>query len=165
MRLAAIGPNPAPDEESNGDTVLLTPTTMGVSPLLGAARIEHSQLLSSYIDPASASITVEQWSTRWLTAQSHLKPSTRARHEGITARHIIPTWGRVPLSSVHHADVAAWVSRLSSTGLAGSTVQYVHRVFALMLAMAVKDGRLARNPAAGVRLPERSQVRAAIPHP
>jgi site-specific recombinase XerC len=33
-------------------------------------------------------------------------------------------------------------------------VRYIHRVLALMLALAVKDGQLARNPAAGVRLPK-----------
>jgi integrase len=116
--------------------------------------VEHSQLVGSYIDPASARVTVAQWSTRWLASQTQLKPSTKARYEGIVARHITPTWGDVPLSGVSHADVAAWVTRLSSSGLAGSTVRYIHRVFALILAMAVQDGRLAKNPASAVRLPK-----------
>ena len=68
-------------------------------------------------------------------------------------RHILPTWGLVPLSSVTHSDVAAWTTRLSADGLAGSTVRYVHRVLSLILEHAVRDGRLARNPATGVRMP------------
>jgi integrase len=120
--------------------------------------VEHSRLVGSYIDPAAGRLTVGQWSTRWLASQSHLKPSTRARYVGIVARHVMPTWGDVPLSGVSHADVAAWVTRLSASGLAGSTVRYVHRVFSLMLSSAVSDGRLARNAAAGVKLPKTTRA-------
>jgi integrase len=34
-----------------------------------------------------------------------------------------------------------------------ATIRKVHRVLSLVVALAVKDGRLARNPAAGVNLP------------
>ena len=40
-----------------------------------------------------------------------------------------------------------------TAGLAPATVRYAHRVFSLLLTHAVRDGRLARNPAEGVRLP------------
>ena len=87
----------------------------------------------------------------WLAAQTHLKPSTRARYEGIVTKHISPRWGTTALAKVGHADVAAWVAGLD---LAPASVRYVHRVFALVLELAVRDGRIPRNPAAGVRLPK-----------
>jgi len=64
----------------------------------------------------------------------------------------------VPLTAVRHADVAGWVAELA---LAPATVRYVHRVFSLLLDLAVRDGRLASNPANGVRLPrvERAEKR------
>ena len=42
-----------------------------------------------------------------------------------------------------------------------ATARYVHRVFSLLLELAVRDGRLASNPANGVRLPraQRSEKR------
>ena len=86
-----------------------------------------------------------------------LKPSTRARYEGIVSRHIVPVWGTVRLGDVSHADMAARVAALSADGLVGSTVRYIHRVLSLVLDLAVKDGRLARNPAVGVRLPRASK--------
>jgi integrase len=43
--------------------------------------------------------------------------------------------------------------KLGQGGLEAATVGKVFRVFSLMLALAVKDGRLARNPASGVNLP------------
>jgi hypothetical protein len=37
--------------------------------------------------------------------------------------------------------------------LAPATVRYIHRVFSLILELAVRDGRIPQNPATGVRLP------------
>jgi hypothetical protein len=37
--------------------------------------------------------------------------------------------------------------------VAPATVRFVHRVFSLILELAVRDGRIPQNPAAGVRLP------------
>jgi integrase len=71
---------------------------------------------------------------------------------------VLPTWSAVPLSAVTHADVSAWVTALAAQGLAPATVRQAHRVLSLVLSLAVRDGRLARNPADKVRLP-----RAASP--
>lgn len=76
-----------------------------------------------------------------------------ARYEVALRRQILPTWSGMPLSAVSHAEVAAWVHRLTASGLAPATVRYAHRVLSLILAHAVRDGRLSRNPADGVRLP------------
>jgi integrase len=45
----------------------------------------------------------------------------------------------------------AWCSNLGT--LAPATVRYIHRVFSLILELAVRDGRIPQNPATGVRLP------------
>ena len=120
--------------------------------------IRHSLRSGAYVDPSAGRITVGEWSQRWLAAQGHLKPSTRARYEGIVNKQVAPRWERVPLTAVRHADVAGWVAELA---LAPATVRYVHRVFSLLLDLAVRDGRLASNPANGVRLPrvERAEKR------
>ncbi len=116
------------------------------------ATVESAKITGSFADPALARLTIGEWSTRWLQAQTHLKPSTRERYAGILREHIQPTWGMVRLSDVSHADVQAWVATLS-TSRSPATVRKVHRVLSLVLTMAVKDGRLARNVATGVNLP------------
>jgi hypothetical protein len=121
-------------------------------------EVASAVVTGSYVDPKASRITVAAWVEIWLGAQGHLKPSTRARYEGIVRRHILPRWGKSPLSAVTHADVIAWLAQISANGAAGATVQYVHRVASLVFELAVKDGRLAKNPARGVRLP-----RAATP--
>jgi integrase len=116
--------------------------------------VESSKLVGSYVDPGAGRITVEAWSRRWIQTQGHLKPSTRARYEGVLSKQIVPRWGPVRLSAIAHSDAAAWIADL---GLAPATVRYVHRVFSLMLDMGVRDGVIGRNPAAGVRLPRPSK--------
>jgi hypothetical protein len=45
-----------------------------------------------YVDPAKSRVTVGEWADRWLAAQGHLKPSTRARYEGLLRVQVLPTW-------------------------------------------------------------------------
>ena len=114
--------------------------------------VESAKLTGSFADPALARLTVGEWSARWLADQTHLKPSTLERYAGILREHVEPQWGRVRLADVSHADVQSWIARLAG-GRSPATVRKVHRVLSLVLALAVKDGRLARNAAAGVSLP------------
>jgi integrase len=90
---------------------------------------------------------------RWIGNQVQLKPSTLFRYESLLRNQILPVWERVPLSAVTHTDVGEWIRRMSEAGLAPSTVRQAHRVFSLVLAEAVRDGRLPRNVATDVRLP------------
>jgi integrase len=111
---------------------------------------ESSKHRGTFVDPRRASLTVGAWADGWLAAQADLAPKTRERYEGILSRHIRPRWGKVPLSLVTHAEVQRWLTGLE---LAPASVRKVHRVLSMVLAYAVKDGRLAVNPAAGVSLP------------
>ena len=119
--------------------------------------VESSKVRGEYVDASRSRVTVAAWSAQWLDGQVHPKESTKTRYEGLLRVQVLPTWGTVPLASVTHADVAKWVSLLVADGLAPSTVRQAHRVFALVLALAVRDGRLSRNPADGVRLPRASK--------
>ena len=115
--------------------------------------MESTKHRGEWVDPAMSRITVGDWSTRWLEGQSQLKPQTRERYRNIVRVQVLPEWGQVRLSAISHADVVAWVAKLVADGYAASTVRQIHRVLSLMLDLAVRDGRLPRNPATGVRLP------------
>lgn len=129
------------------------------------AGVEVAKTRGEWIDPALSRVTVGTWCETWLDAQGQLKPTTRYRYAGIVAKHITPAWGRVALAEVAPADVAAWLGRLTASGLAASSVRYCHRVLSLALAYAVLDGRLSRNPAEGVPLPRaRDRVKVFLTH-
>ncbi|WP_157746291.1 site-specific integrase [Micromonospora inositola] len=79
-----------------------------------------------WIDPARSRVTVGAWAAQWMAAEVQLKPTTRARYELALRRQVLPMWGEIPLSAVSHAEVAAWVQRLTASGLAPATVRYAH---------------------------------------
>jgi integrase len=116
------------------------------------SSVESAKVTGSYVDPALAKVTVGEWAETWSAGQAHLKPTTRSRYDGIIRKHIHPKWDRVKLANVSHGDVQAWVTELAK-GHSPATVHKIHRVLSLVLDMAVKDGRLARNVASGVNLP------------
>lgn len=117
-------------------------------------QIEHRILKGEYVSPNAGKITVGSWAATWLGAQSHLKPSTYARYESLLRYHVLARWERVKLQDVRHADIQGWVAALIDFGLAPGSVRQAFRVFHLVLGLAVKDGRLARNLAEGVQLPK-----------
>lgn len=94
---------------------------------------------------------------QWLAAQGHITPSTFDRYRGTVENYIVPRWGTTTLAAVRHAEVQAWVTKLGSD-LSPSSVEKVHRVFSLIMAWAVTDERITKNPAAGIRI-----RRAALP--
>ena len=116
------------------------------------AGVEASKSAGGFVDPALARLTVEDWAAQWMDGQTHLKPTTWARYAGIVNKHIGPTWGHLRLADVSHADVQSWVTRLTASH-SPATVRKIHRVLSLILDMAVRDGRLARNVSAKVNLP------------
>jgi Phage integrase, N-terminal SAM-like domain len=59
--------------------------------------VEHSKDVGNYVDHGRSKITVRAWAQEWLSGQSHLKPSTRARYQNIVNHHIVPRWGDTSL--------------------------------------------------------------------
>ena len=117
------------------------------------ASVKTALSRGEWVDPALSRVTVGDWAARWLDSQVQLKPSTRHRYASLLRAQILPVWEQVPLSAVTHTDVGEWVRRMADVGLAPSTIRQAHRVLSLMLALAVRDSRLTRNVAVGVRLP------------
>jgi hypothetical protein len=122
--------------------------------------VEMSKITGSYVDPNRSKVTVGVLADRWLEAKLDLAPKTRDRYEGIIRAHVRPRWGKVGLSDVTHAEVQRWLARLD---LAPATVRKVHRVLSMIMAYAMKDGRLAVNPAAGVSRPGYESLRSPKP--
>ena len=91
------------------------------------ASVENSRVTGTFVDPVLSRLTVGEWTTRWLEGQTHIKPSTYERYAGIIRKHIEPTWAQVMLANVSHADVQAWVARLTTTQ-SPSSVRKIHRV-------------------------------------
>jgi len=114
---------------------------------------------NTYIDPGRARVLFRDVAAQWLAGKVNLKPTTRARYEGVLSVHVLPRWGAAPVSSVEHGAVQAWVAELSAGGLSGASVRKAYGVFSGALGLAVKDRRLPSNPATGVDLPPLNEGR------
>jgi len=116
------------------------------------ASVEVPQARGDFVSVARSRIPVAEWAEQWLATQVQLKPSTRSGYESIVRSAIVPRWGATPLSGLSHAGIQKWLAEVSGRA-APSTTRSYHRVLSIMLKYAVRDGRLSRNPADGVKLP------------
>ena len=112
--------------------------------------VEGDKRQGTYVDPSRGKILMRDWATTWLDAKANLKPSTRQRYSDIITAHITPAWGNHQLAEITHVEVQQWIA--GQKGSAATIVKH-HRVLSQILKLAVKDKRIAVNPAEGVDLP------------
>ena len=96
-------------------------------------------------------LTVARWWAIWEPGRQWAD-STRVTHTGHYRRYIEPVFGRVALTAITTADVRRWHRKLEARGLAPRTIGAVHRTFVMLLAGAVEDELLTRNPAVAAKL-------------
>lgn len=125
------------------------------------ANTEIHKASGTYIDPSHALVTIGDLGSIWIVSQTHLKPSSEAVVESAWRLHVRPVWGRVPVGEVRHSDIQSWVAglatefRRSGKPLSGSSIHRAYGVLSSVLEVAVRDRRIASNPAKGVGLPRR----------
>lgn len=66
---------------------------------------------------------------------------------------MLPEWSEHRIADITHAEIQRWVVTGLTLDSSPSTVHKIHRTLSLVLKLAVKDGRLVRNPADDVNLP------------
>ena len=130
-----------------------------------AATVEVGKMRGEYVAPSHARMTVGELGPAWLERQrGHLKPSSYRAMEIEWRVRVAPRWGGVALGDIGSTAVQQWVSDLShgvdgAKPVGASVVNRAHHVLSAILADAVRDHLLARNPAAGVRLPRKNRKR------
>lgn len=124
-----------------------------------AATVEVSKLRGEYIAPSDARVTLGKLGPAWLARQrGHLKPSGYAVMETTWRLRVKPRWGNTPIGDIRPSAVQAWLSDLGeatedSKPAGASVVRRTHFVLSRILADAVRDNLIAKNPTADVKLP------------
>jgi integrase len=130
-----------------------------------AATIEVSKLRGEYVAPRDARVLLGELGPAWLDRQrGHLKPSGYAVMETTWRLRVKPRWGNVALGDIRPTTVQQWIADLGrSTAdvkpLGASAVKRAHYVLSRILADAVRDNLIAKNPAVGVKLPRTNRKR------
>lgn len=113
-----------------------------------------------------AAATVGDYLEDWLTAVApSVRPMTARGYRMHVETWILPVLGREPLIRLAASDVRRVVTGVTKAGRAPRTAQSVLVTFRMALTAAVRDGRLERNVAAGVKAPRavRRKVSATTP--
>jgi integrase len=117
----------------------------------------HAAQHGAWVDPNAGRTTFADQGERWLAAQAHLRPSTIRLYRWALDR-VAPTLGPVPLNRIDTLTVREVVADLTRSGLSPSRVRNAYGVVSAVLSSGVEAGKLARNPAVGVKLPRRQRA-------
>jgi len=116
---------------------------------------ETARNVGDWVDPAAGRDRLGDWAERWFRTTLDLKPGTRRTYRQLLDNQVLPHFGAATLAGVDRLAVREWVAGMVDGGLSPSRIRNAHQVLAQVFTAAVEGGRLARNPAAGVRLPKR----------
>jgi integrase len=125
------------------------------------ARERADRSRGAWVDPRQGTLTLAEWSERWMTEHVGLGLRTRELYQGLLDRQILPALGGVVLGKLSPSSVRAWYSGLVRPGGPGaSTAAKAYRLLRAIMQTAVADELMYRNPCqlkgAGVeRAPER----------
>src|SRR4051812_15166567 len=110
-------------------------------------------------DPRRGRVALSALANQWLRSRSSVKRRTLETDEGNWRRYIAPRWAGRQVSSITTSEIASWVGELIDQGLARSTAARALATMRSLMAFAVEDMRIVRNPAANVRPPSGGRSR------
>ena len=116
------------------------------------AGVEHSKNQGTYRDPDLGRVTLRKYATEWLDAQVH-DPVTRDGIESRLRVHVFPALGGKTLAELaaRPSAIQGWAAGLP---LAPSSARGVFAHLAAVMAAAVRDDLIGRNPCTGTKLPK-----------
>ena len=121
--------------------------------------------LSEGLPARDKKTTLETFTTEWIgsaLAASDRKATTKTMYAGVARVHIVGSHiGGLALDKVRPMHVEGWIVGLRGKGLAESTIRSAYTILRAVLDTAVRDGALARNPAAAVKRPKVTAKEAA----
>lgn len=99
----------------------------------------------THVAPRDAQHTMQGWCDLWIEGYRVNREST-VRQARTHIRHITAEFGDMQLAAIRPSSVKAWVAKLQSAGMEASYVYALHSRLSQILADAVHDGVLGRNP-------------------
>lgn len=104
--------------------------------------------------------TVEQWFSYWFEqiASKEVRPNTLRGYKSVVFQHIIPEIGKVKLEKLSAAHIRRVHDRITDSGLSSTYALLAHRAMSVSLKVAVREGRIGRNPAELTNAPRKSSA-------
>jgi integrase len=129
------------------DGLLISAPVMFVRKADGArwlALTEAELLKQDWIDPRDGLVPLEEYGEAWIAERPGLRPKTIQLYRYLLRRHIVP--GFTTIGSITEADVRRWRAELLDDGVSPVTAAKAYRLLKSILATAVEDSLIRRNP-------------------
>lgn len=111
----------------------------------------EGQTLASWLDVWYHSIAVKK-----------VRPKTAATYRSLLEQHIIPTIGKVRLDKLAPAHIRRVEAAMLDKGLSSTSAAQAHRILAVALKYAEREGRVKRNAATLTDAPRRSANKLGV---
>lgn len=119
-----------------------------------AASVSIELRSGTYVDPRRATMTFATFVADALPGiEGALRPTSAARTRDALRSRILPYWGDVRLSAIHHTRVQGWITAMTADGLAPATVHKNWQVFTVIIGAATDARILPGKPWGRIRLP------------
>jgi integrase len=106
--------------------------------------------------PGPVSLTVGAYLESWLgDIEDTIRRSTFDQYRIITHKHLIPEIGGVKIARLQRSHIRKLYRDKRASGLSSRTVEYIHVTLNKALKAAVHDVPIPKNPASGVKLPQK----------
>ena len=106
--------------------------------------VEADKLRGSYIDPAAGRVTFAAFAAQWAEAAT-VDAKTRDTRASHLRAHLLPAFGGMELRAIRPSTVQRWLAA-ASRDLAPSSVRVVLATLSTILAAAVDDDLIVKNP-------------------
>lgn len=98
----------------------------------------------TWIDPAGATMTLDEYFALWIAAQD-LSDSTETQRESLYRNHLSPRWGQTPIGKIDPLEVQGFEKDLRGRR-SKSTADNVMKILRMMMADAVYARRIVYSP-------------------
>ena len=108
------------------------------------ALTEAELLRGDWIDPDDGRVSLADYADAWITERPGLRPKTIQLYRWLLRRHLAPWF--TTIGSITEADVRRWRADLLDEGVSPVTAAKAYRLLKSILATAVEDSLIRRNP-------------------
>jgi integrase len=123
------------------------------------ALAEAKSELARLGDLPTKNQTVEQWFRYWLKqVVKEVRPNTFDGYKRTVENHIIPAIGKVKLDKITAAHVRRVHEGIIAKGLSSTTALLAHRTMSVSFKVAVREGRIGRNPCTLTAAPRKARA-------
>ncbi len=109
------------------------------------AMMESGAINAATVAAIRSDDRFEDYANAWVAARK-LRPRTRELYEGQLRLHIFPILGSARVARIEPRDIREWYATTAKGHLSDVSVAKAYRLLRSILATAVEDGLLAKNP-------------------